>query len=84
MILEKFKMMSKRPISENDVGLAVIFKSTEKHCNPYYNISLVNLQSESSVIKSQTSVLLAPETEVPNYLILYFLIDIIEFIFLYF
>lgn len=72
-------MMKKRPISENDVGFAVIFKSTEKHCNPYYDISLVNLQSQSNVIKSQTSVILAPETEVLDYIILYLPIEIIDF-----
>lgn len=57
-------MMNKRSIPENDIGFAIIFTSTAKHCNINYNISLVNLESQPNVIKSQDSVILAPETEV--------------------
>ncbi|XP_060841916.1 uncharacterized protein LOC132922421 [Rhopalosiphum padi] len=63
-ILEKLKMTNKRSIPENDIGFAIIFSSTVKHCNANYNISLVNLDSQSNVIKSQESIILAPETEV--------------------
>lgn len=64
MILDKLKEMNKRPIPENDIGLAIIFSSIEKHCNPYYNVSFVNLQSQSNQTTAQASVILAPETEV--------------------
>jgi len=57
-------MMNKRSIPENDIGFAIIFSSIAKHCNTNYNISLVNLESQPNVIKSQDSVILAPETEV--------------------
>ncbi|XP_027847405.2 nibrin [Aphis gossypii] len=63
-ILEKLRMMNKRSIPENDIGFAIIFTSTAKHCNINYNISLVNLESQPNAIKSQDSVILAPETEV--------------------
>jgi len=60
-------MTNKRSIPENDIGFAIIFSSTVKHCNANYNISLVNLDSQSNVIKSQESIILAPETEVRKY-----------------
>lgn len=63
-ILEKLRMMNKRSIPENDIGFAIIFSSTAKHCNTNYNISLVNLESQPNVIKSHDSVILAPETEI--------------------
>lgn len=56
--------MNKTPISENDIGLAVIFASTAKHCNPNYTNSLINLQTQSNRTESHTSRVLAPETEV--------------------
>ncbi|XP_008190066.1 nibrin [Acyrthosiphon pisum] len=63
-ILEKLKIANKRSIPENDVGFAIIFSNTTKHCNANFNVSLVNLESQSNLIKSQESVVLAPETEV--------------------
>jgi len=59
-------MMNRRSIPENDIGFAIIFSNTIKHCNPNFNVSLVNLESQSNVIKSQESTVLAPETEVLN------------------
>lgn len=56
--------MNKTPISENDIGLAVIFSSTTKHCNPNYHNSLINFQTQSSITESHASGILAPETEV--------------------
>lgn len=65
MVLEKLKMVNRRSIPENDIGFAIIFSNTTKHCNPNFNVSLVNnLESQSNVIKSQESIVLAPETEV--------------------
>lgn len=64
LILEKLKVKNKRSIPENDVGFAIIFASTEKHCNANINVSLINLESQSNVIKTQESIVLAPETEV--------------------
>lgn len=64
MILDQLKSMNKRPIPENDIGLAIIFSSIENHCNPNYNISLVNLKSQQNVTKLQASFILATETEV--------------------
>lgn len=63
-ILEKLKMVNKRSIPENDIGFAIIFSNTTKHCNPSFNVSLVNLESQSNSIKSQESIVLASETEV--------------------
>jgi len=58
-------MVNRRSIPENDIGFAIIFSNTTKHCNPNFNVSLVNnLESQSNVIKSQESIVLAPETEV--------------------
>ncbi|XP_025201439.1 nibrin [Melanaphis sacchari] len=63
-ILEKLRIMNKRSIPENEIGFAIIFSSTARHCNVDFNVSLVNLESQSNVIKSQESIILAPETEV--------------------
>lgn len=56
-------MKNKRPIPESDIGLSIIYSSTEKHCNPNYNVSLINLHTQSNTT-SQASVILALETEV--------------------
>jgi len=64
LVLEKLKIVNKRSIPENDIGFAIIFSNTTKHCNPNFNVSLVNLESQSNLIKSQESIVLAPETEV--------------------
>jgi len=64
MVLEKLKIGNKRSIPENDIGFAIIFSNTTKHCNANFNVSLVNLESQSNVIKSQDSIVLAPETQV--------------------
>lgn len=63
-ILEKLKLMNKTAISEDDIGLAVIYSSTDKHCNPNHHHSLINLETQPSVTESQASVILANETEV--------------------
>ncbi|KAL4120479.1 hypothetical protein QTP88_013165 [Uroleucon formosanum] len=63
-ILEKLEIANKRSIPENDIGFAIIFANTTKHCNANFNVSLVNLESQPNLIKSQESMLLAPETEV--------------------
>lgn len=70
--------MNRRPIPENDIGLAIIFSCTKKHCNPSYNVPLVNLQSQTDQTKSQTSLILAPETEVHyfNSVVLLLLINV--------
>lgn len=64
LILDELKVMNKRPIPENDIGLAIIFSSIENHCNPNSNISLVDLKSQQNVTKMQASIVLAAETEV--------------------
>lgn len=65
LILENLELMSKRSIPENDIGLAVIFSSTAKYCNPDYNTSLVNLQpQESNITETEPPEILASETEV--------------------
>jgi len=71
LVLEKVEEMNKRPIPENDIGLAIIFSSTAKHCNPNYNTSLVNLQSQQSNV-SQMSDILAIDTEVMKHHNFYF------------
>uniref|UniRef100_A0A2S2PZZ5 Nibrin n=1 Tax=Sipha flava TaxID=143950 RepID=A0A2S2PZZ5_9HEMI len=63
-LLEKLKLMNKTPISEYDIGLAIIHSSTTKHCNPDHHNSLINLQTQPSVSESHASGILAPETEV--------------------
>jgi len=57
--------MNKRSIPENDIGLAIVYSNTAKYCNPDYNNSLVNFQSqESNINQTQASEILASETEV--------------------
>lgn len=64
-ITDKLEAANKRPILENDIGLAIIFASVVKYCNPNYNISLINLQSQQpNIAHTQVSKILAPETEV--------------------
>lgn len=64
-IIDKLEAANKRPILENDIGLAIIFVNTVKYCNPNYDISLINLQSQqSNIAHTQVSEILAPETEV--------------------
>lgn len=66
LFLEKLEEMNRRPIPENEIGLAVIFANTSTYCNPNYNTSLVNLETQkSNVTESQISPkVLAPDTEV--------------------
>ncbi|VVC39420.1 Hypothetical protein CINCED_3A021705 [Cinara cedri] len=61
-ILDKLKIINKRPIPENEIGLSIIYASTIKHCNPSYNYTLVNIQSQPIVTTSQEPVILEPET----------------------
>lgn len=63
LILEQLQNINKRPIPENEIGLAIIFASIEKHCNPSYNVSLINRNSQSSVAESQAPMVLAQDTE---------------------
>lgn len=65
LTLEKLKMANKKPIPENDIGLAIIFSNILKHCNPEHNVPLVNLHSQpSSIEPPKASMVLAPDTEV--------------------
>jgi len=73
LVLEKLKIANKRPIPENEIGFAIIFSNTTKHCNANFNASLVNLESQPNSIKSQESMILAPETEVLQYCNLFYL-----------
>lgn len=63
LILEQLQSMNKRPIPENEIGLAIINASTERHCNPQYNMTLINPQSQSRITRSQAPVVLAQDTE---------------------
>lgn len=69
MFSEKLEAMNKIPIPENNIALSIINASTEKHCNPNYNVTLVNLQSQI-ITASEQPVILAPETEVISLLTL--------------
>ncbi|XP_067137643.1 nibrin [Centruroides vittatus] len=52
IIEQELKRQKKRTIPESDIGLAVVYCSTEKYCNPSYNLgsnlfSLANLHSQT-------------------------------------
>lgn len=55
--------MNERPIPETEIALAMIFASTERHCNPKCDISLINGNSQRSVPTSQAPMVLAQDTE---------------------